>query len=135
EDLDPERREHRVARAGYERHAANHAALGLDVQETAAPRDAIDFLDAAQRRLVTRHEAFGVSADGVQRRLTEWLGRSAGITLEARDAQHDRSSPERPGQDCVVAGQLPELPNQGGGPARDELLHPGPKDPARPRPH
>src|SRR5262249_56561738 len=109
EDLDPERREHRVARAGYERHAANHAALGLDVQETAAPRDAIDFLDAAQRRLVTRHEAFGVSADGVQRRLTEWLGRSAGVTLQARDAQHDRAAPQRLGPDAFAAGQPREL--------------------------
>ena len=108
EYLDAEPREHDVGRGGDERHAADHATLGLHVQETVAPRDTVDLLDTAERPFEAWYEELRVTADGAHRSLADRPASPARVPAEARDAQHDGPSTERLGQDHVVARKAGE---------------------------
>ena len=75
--LDAEGRGERAAQRGEQRHAADHAALGIHVDEPAPCRGGVDLLHAPQRAREARHERRRIAAEGAHRRLAETARRGA----------------------------------------------------------
>ncbi len=73
-----------------------------------ASRHAVDLLDRAKGPFEAQCEEPWISAEGAYRNLAERPPRTAHVSLEARDTQHDRPSAERLGQDYIVARQAGE---------------------------